>query len=206
MKIGIIGAGFIARAITTVAMKSGYEVMVSNSRGPDTLFSLTGSTGCQAGTATEAAAFGDLVVIAIPLKAYASIPVAELEGKIVLDANNYYPARDGQILELDQGLMISSELLAQHLPGSTIVKAFNAIAAADIATDGRPAGSIGRRALPIAGDDAAAKRTVTALFDELGFDVVDAGRLKEGYRFQPDTAPYCVPFDKADLRIALGAV
>lgn len=204
MKIGIIGAGFIARGVTAAAMKSGHEVMVSNSRGPNTLFSLTGTLGCQAGTPVEAAAFGDLVVIAIPLSAYQSIPKAELDGKIVLDANNYYPARDGQITELDQGVLTSSELLARHLPGSMIVKAFNAIIASDIVTDGRPAGSTARRALPIAGDDAAAKRTVTALFDEIGFDVVDAGPLTEGYRFQPDTAPYCVSFDKIGMRNALG--
>jgi predicted dinucleotide-binding enzyme len=113
--------------------------MVSNSRGPDTLFSLTGSTGCQAETAAKAAAFGNLVVIAIPLKACQSIPDAELVGKIVLDANNYYPDRGGHITELDRGRLTSSELLAQHLSRSRIVKAFKAIVAADIEKDGRPA-------------------------------------------------------------------
>jgi len=206
MKIGIIGAGFIARAVTAVAMKCGHEVMVSNSRGPDTLFSLTGTTGCMAGTPAEAAAFGDLVVIAIPLKAYKSIPDAELVGKIVLDANNYYPVRDGQITELDRGRLTSSELLAQHLPKSRIVKAFNAVTAADIEKDGRPAGATDRRALPIAGDDRTAKRIVSELFEELGFDIVDAGPLKEGYRFQPDTPAYCVPLSRGDLRAALDAV
>lgn len=180
--------------------------MVSNSRGPETLFSLTGSTGCQAGTPAEAAAFGDLVMVAIPLKAYQTIPVAELVGKIVLDANNYYAVRDGQIRELDKDQVTSSELLARHLPGSKIVKAFNAIAAGDIEQDGRPVGSADRRALPIAGDDATAKRTVSELFNELGFDVVDAGPLTEGYRFQPDTPAYCVPFDKNGMRAALDAV
>lgn len=206
MKIGIIGAGFIARAVTAVAMKSGHQVMVSNSRGPETLFSLTGSTGCKAGTAAEAAAFGDLVVVAIPLKAYQTIPEAELVGKIVLDANNYYPDRDGHISELDQNELTSSELLARHLPKSNIVKAFNAIAAADIERDGRPAGAPDRRALPIASDDAAAKRIVSVFFEELGFDIVDAGPLREGYRFQPDTPAYCVPLDGFALRAALNAV
>jgi predicted dinucleotide-binding enzyme len=137
MKIGVIGAGFIARGVIAVAMRSGHDVMVSNSRGPETVFSLTGSTGCKAGTPAEAAAFGDLVVVAIPLKAYQTVPVAELEGKIVLDANNYYPDRDGHIAELDTGAVTSSELLARHLSQSRIVKAFNAIASADIAKDGR---------------------------------------------------------------------
>lgn len=205
MKIGIIGAGFIARAVTAVTMKSGHEVMVSNSRGPDTLFSLTGTTGCKAGTPAEAAAFGELVVIAIPLKAYQSIPVTELVGKIVLDANNYYPVRDGHIEALDRGQLTSSELLAQHLPKSRIVKAFNAIVAADIEKDGGSAGAADRRALPIAGDDTTAKRIVSELFEEIGFDVVDAGPLKEGYRFQPDTAAYCVRLDKVGLREALSS-
>lgn len=205
MKIGIIGAGFIARAVTAVAMKAGHEVMVSNSRGPDTLFSLIGTTGCKAGTTAEAAAFGDVVVVAIPLKAFQSIPVAELKGKIVLDANNYYAVRDGVLEDLDVNGLTSSELLARHLPDSKIVKAFNAIAAADIEKDGRAPGVVGRRALPIAGDDTGAKEAVTALFDQLGFDVVDAGALSEGRRFQPDTPGYCIPLDRAELLAALAA-
>lgn len=205
MKIGIIGAGFIARAVTAVAMKAGHEVMVSNSRGPDTLFSLVGTTGCKAGTLAEAAAFGDIAIVAIPLKAYRSVPVAELKGKIVLDANNYYAVRDGHIEALNVDDITSSELLARHLPGSRIVKAFNAIPAADIEKDGRASGGADRRALPIAGDDASAKKTVIALFDQFGFDVVDAGALREGRRFQPDTPGYCVPLNEAGLRAALAA-
>lgn len=205
MKIGIIGAGFIARAVTDIAMKAGHEVMVSNSRGPDTLFSLVGSTGCKAGTTVEAAVFGDIVVVAIPLKAYQSIPVAELKGKIVLDANNYYAIRDGHIEGLGVDGLTSSELLARHLPESMIVKAFNAIPAADIVKDGRAAGDADRRALPISGDDTRAKETVIALFDQLGFDVVDAGSLREGRRFQPDTPGYCVPLNKAGMLAALAA-
>jgi predicted dinucleotide-binding enzyme len=178
--------------------------MVSNTRGPDTLFSLVGSIGCKAGTPEEAAAFGDIVLVAIPLKAYRTVPVAQLEGKIVFDANNYYPERDGHIGELDRDEMTTSELLARHLPKSTIVKAFNAITAADIERDGRSAGSPGRRALPIAGDDVAAKKAVAELLDELGFDTVDAGPLAEGRRFQKDTPAYCVRMDSEELQRALG--
>jgi 8-hydroxy-5-deazaflavin:NADPH oxidoreductase len=184
MQIGIIGAGFIARA---VAARAGHEVMVSNTRGPDTLFSLVGSVGCKAGTPEEAAAFGEIALVAIPLKSYQAVPATQLEGKIVLDANNYYPERDGRIDELDRDEITTSELLARHLPKSRIVKAFNAITAADIESDGRPAGSPGRRALPIAGDDAAAKKLAADLLDEFGFDTVDAGPLLEGRRFQKDT-------------------
>jgi 8-hydroxy-5-deazaflavin:NADPH oxidoreductase len=132
VKIGIIGAGFIARAVTAVAMKHGHEIMVSNTPSPETLFSLTASTGCKAGSPQEAAEFGDIVLVAIPLKAYQTIPVAPLEGKIVLDANNYYPERDGHIGELDRDEITTSELLARHLPKSKVVKVFNAIQAAHI--------------------------------------------------------------------------
>jgi predicted dinucleotide-binding enzyme len=204
MQIGIIGAGFIARAVAAVATRHGHDVMVSNTRGPDTLFSLVGSIGCKAGTPEQAAAFGDIALVAIPLKAYQAVPVAQLEGKIVLDANNYYPERDGHIDELDRDEITTSELLARHLPNSRIVKAFNAITAADIERAGRPTGSPGRRALPIAGDDAAAKKVAAELLDELGYDTVDAGPLVEGRRFQKDTPAYCVPMDSEELKRALG--
>jgi len=196
----------IARAVAAVAIKHGHEVMVSNTRTPDPLFSLTGTLGCKAGSPREAAEFGDIVLVAIPLKAYQTIPVAPLEGKIVLDANNYYPERDGHIGELDRDEITTSELLARHLPKSKVVKVFNAIQAAHIESDGRPAGSPDRRAHPIAGDDAAAKKVVADLLDQFGFDVVDAGPLAEGRRFQKDTPVYCVPMDSRKLQEALAAV
>jgi len=196
----------IARAVAAVAIKHGHEVMVSNTRTPDTLFSLTGSLGCKAGSPREAAEFGEIVLVAIPLKAYQTIPVAPLKGKIVLDANKYYPERDGHIGELDRDEITTSELLVRHLPKSKVVKVFNAVQAAHIETDGRPAGSPDRRAHPIAGDDAAAKKVVADLLDQFGFDVVDAGPLAEGRRFQKDTPAYCVPMDSRKLQEALAAV
>ncbi len=199
----MIGAGMIARAVAAVAIKHGHEVMVSNTRTPDTLFSLIRTLGCKAGSPEEAAAFGDIVLVAVPLKNYKSVPVAPLEGKIVLDANNYYPERDGHIDELDRDEITTSELLARHLPKSKVVKVFNAIQAADIEKDGRPAGSTGRRAHPIAGDDPAAKKVVADLLDQFGFDVLDAGPLAEGWRFQKDTPAYCVPLGTASLKKAL---
>jgi predicted dinucleotide-binding enzyme len=205
MKIGIIGAGFIAHAVAAVAIKHGHEVMVSNTRGPETLFSLVATVGCKAGTPEAAARFGDIVLVAIPLKAYRTIPVAPLDGKIVLDANNYYPGRDGHIDELDRNEITTSELLARHLPKSKVVKVFNAIKAADIETDGRPGGVLDRRAHPIAGDDAAAKKVVADLLDQFGFDVVDAGPLSEGWRFQKGTPAYCVPMVSRQLQEALAA-
>jgi 8-hydroxy-5-deazaflavin:NADPH oxidoreductase len=205
MKIGIIGAGFIARAVAAVAIKHGHEVMVSNTRGPETLFSLVATVGCKTGTPEAAARFGDIVLVAIPLKAYRTIPIAPLDGKIVLDANNYYPGRDGHIDELDRNEITTSELLARHLPNSKVVKVFNAIKAADIETDGRPGGVLDRRAHPIAGDDAAAKKVVADLLDQFGFDVVDAGPLSEGWRFQKNTPAYCVPMVSRQLQEALAA-
>jgi predicted dinucleotide-binding enzyme len=205
MKIGIVGAGMIARAVAAVAIKHGHEVMVSNTRGRDTMFSLIRTLGCEAGTPEEAAAFGEVVLIAIPLKNYKSVPLTPLEGKIVLDANNYYPERDGHIDELDRNETTTSELLGRHLPKAKIVKAFNAITAAQIESDGRPKGSSDRRALPIAGDDPTAKKIVADVLDQFGFDVVDAGLLAEGWRFQKDTPAYCVPLNSAKLGEALRA-
>ncbi|MCW2688620.1 MAG: oxidoreductase, coenzyme F420-dependent [Mycobacterium sp.] len=203
MKIGIIGAGSIAGAVAAVATRSGHDVMVSNTRGPATLSSLADAIGCRAGTPEEAAAFGNIALVAIPLKAYHTVPVAQLEGKIVLDATNYRPERDGHINELHRDEITTSELMARHLPKSTVVKALNAITAADIESDGLPSGLPGRRALPIAGDHAVAKKVVAELLDELGYDTVDAGPLVEGRRFQKDTPAFCVPMDSGGLQATI---
>lgn len=139
---------------------------------------------------TEAAQSGEIVVITIPLKEYKTVPVAPLAGKVVIDTNNYYPQRDGHIPELDNESTTTSELLQAHLPTSKVVKAFNHIYAAALTTDGQPAGTKNRRALVIAGDDQSAKATVARLLDQFGFDTVDAGPLKEGWRIQRDTPGY----------------
>ena len=205
MKIGIIGAGFIGRALATLAVRSGHEVMISNSRHPRTLGSTAVAIGCGIGTAQDAAAFGDVVFIAIPLLAYQEIPAPPLAGKIVVDANNYYPQRDGVIEALDRHETTTSEMLAQHLAGAKVVKAFNAILQGDLEKDGRAAGAPDRRALPIAGDDTQAKQVVTGLIDAFGFDVVDAGPLSEGWRFERAKPAYCIALDVAGLEQALAA-
>jgi 8-hydroxy-5-deazaflavin:NADPH oxidoreductase len=207
MKIGIIGAGFVGRAVAKLAIKAGHQVMLSNSRGPQTLFSLRPMIGCEIGTATEAAAFGDIVVIAVPLTAIGQLPVAEIAGKPVIDAVNYYPERDGQVAELDNQITTTSEYLAGFLPQSKITKAFNAIQMTDLEKDGLPAGNPQRRALPVAGDDAETKKTVIALYDAFGFDAVDVGALSEGWRFQRGMPSYCVRMTESELKAALeGAV
>ena len=190
--IGIIGAGMIGSQLARLAVKYGYQVVISNSRGPATLSALVAELGPKAcaATPTEAGTAGDIVVVTVPLKAYRTIPVEPLAGKIVIDTNNYYPQRDGHIPELDDESTTTAELLQRHLPTSKVVKAFNHIHAASLTTEGQPAGTKHRRALVIAGDDQEAKATVRALIDKFGFDVVDAGPLKEGWRIQRDTPGY----------------
>jgi predicted dinucleotide-binding enzyme len=190
--IGLIGAGHIGSQIARAALKSGYDVVLSNSRGPETLSALIAELGPKARAATpaEAARAADIAVVTVPLKAYRSVPVEPLAGKIVIDTNNYYPQRDGRIPELDNESTTSSELLQGHLPTSKVVKAFNHIYASQITTDGQAAGTPNRRALVIAGNDAEAKKAVTRLLDQFGFDTVDAGPLKEGWRIQRDTPGY----------------
>jgi predicted dinucleotide-binding enzyme len=190
--IGLIGAGHIGGQIARLAVANGYQVVLSNSRGPETLGTLVAELGpnARAATVADAARSGDIVVVTVPLKNYLAVPVEPLAGKIVIDTNNYYPGRDGHIPELDNESTTTSELLQAHLPTSKVVKAFNHIYAAQLTTDGRPAGSRDRRALVIAGNDADAKTTVTKLLNQFGFDTVDAGPLKEGWRIQRDTPGY----------------
>jgi predicted dinucleotide-binding enzyme len=190
--IGLIGAGHIGGTVARLAVAGGCDVVLSNSRGPETLAELVGELGSQARAATpaEAARAGDLAVVTIPLKAYRSVPVEPLAGKVVIDTNNYYPARDGQLAELDNGSTTSSELLQGHLSGARVVKCFNDIFFVHLQALARPSGSPERSALPIAGNDPEAKATVTAFLDAIGYDAVDAGPLAEGRRFQPGTPAY----------------
>ena len=203
--IGFIGAGQIGATLAKLAVAHGYDVIVSNSRGPETLTDLVAELGdrARAGTAAEAAAQGDLVVVTIPVKAVPSVPVAELAGKLVIDTNNYYSQRDGQIAVLDDGSTTVSGYLQQHLPTSSVVKAFNNINYLDLGALGVPAGSPDRLALPVAGDDPDARQAVVALIDELGFDAVDAGPLSESWRFEKDHPAYGLKSDVAAVTRAL---
>jgi predicted dinucleotide-binding enzyme len=205
--IGLIGAGHIGSQVARLAVAHGYCVVISNSRGPETLASLTVELGpnARAATVADAAKAGDLVVVTMPLKNIRQVPVEPLAGKIVIDTNNYYPQRDGHIPELDDESTTSSELLQAHLKTSKVVKSFNHIAAAQLTTDAQPPGSTNRRAMVVAGDDADAKTTVSRLLDQFGFDPVDAGPLKEGWRIQPDTPGYAARRTAAELRRDLAA-
>ncbi|MCW2820306.1 MAG: oxidoreductase coenzyme F420-dependent [Marmoricola sp.] len=190
--IGLIGSGHIGSTVARLAVAAGHDVVLSNSRGPETLTDLVDELGPQARAATpaEAAAAGDVVVVTIPLKAYREVPVEPLRGKVVIDTNNYYPQRDGQLAELDDESTTVSELLQAHLPESRVVKAFNNIYFGHLGTLQRPHGDPERSVLAIAGDDAEAKQSVTDLLDDLGYDAYDVGPLSEGWRYQRDTPAY----------------
>jgi len=205
--IGLIGAGHIGSQLARLAVAQGHHVVISNSRGPETLAELVRELGpkARAATPTEAAQAGEIVVVTIPLRNIGSVPVAPLVGKVVIDTNNYYPQRDGQIAALDNESTTTAELLQAHLPNSKVVKAFNHIYAAQLTTDGKPARAPNRRALVIAGDDASAKATVAKLIDSFGFDTVDAGRLAEGWRIQRDTPGYGPQHNAEQLRADLAA-
>jgi predicted dinucleotide-binding enzyme len=205
MKIGVIGAGNIGRALARTAVAGVHQVMLANSRGPGSLKEVAASLHCEAGTVAQAAAFGDVVIVAIPLRAIDQLEPEDFKGKIVLDANNYYPARDGAIEVLDAHQGTTSGLLQRRLSSARVVKFFNAILQDDIQAHAKTAGAPDRRALPIAGDDPEAKRIAAKLVDEFGFDPVDAGSLEESWRFERAMPAYCVPLDAAHLSAALAS-
>ena len=190
--IGLIGSGNIGSTVARLAVEAGHDVVLSNSRAPETLSDLVVELGprARAAYAAEAAEAGDIVVVTIPLKNYRQVPVETLRGKVVIDTDNYYPQRDGQIAELDDESTTTSELLQAHLPDSHVVKAFNNIFFQHLAVLGRPSGSPERSVLAIAGDDADAKKAVSALLDDLGYDAYDVGPLAEGWRYQRDLPAY----------------
>lgn len=203
--LGIIGAGHIGSQIARVAVANGYDVVIANSRGPQTLTDLVEELGprAKAGTPEEAGTAGDVIVVTVPLHAIDQIPVEPLAGKIVLDTNNYYFERDGHIEALDRGETTTSQLLQQHLPTSKVAKAFNHIGAADITTDGAPAGAADRRALATSGDAPEAVEFVTRFYDQAGFDTVDIGPLSESWRVERDRPAYVVRQNAAELKANL---
>ncbi|MET4924399.1 NAD(P)-binding domain-containing protein [Streptomyces sp. PSRA5] len=194
--LGFIGSGSIGTRIAQLAIAAGIDVVLSNSRGPETLAKTVAELGERARAATpeEAARAGDWVVVSIPLAPYRELPVTALAGKVVLDTINYYPMRDGHIDALDSGRTTTTELVQEHLAGAKLVKAFNNISDHHITALARPAGAADRSALPIAGDDPRANASAADLISRLGFDTVDAGPLTESWRFEPETAPYALPY------------
>jgi predicted dinucleotide-binding enzyme len=193
MKIGIIGAGNIGGNLTRRLTALGHDVSVANSRGPHTLTALADETGATPVPVEEAARGAEVVVVAIPVKAVPDLPTGlfdeAVEGVAVIDTGNYYPRRDGKIAEIEDEGLTESRWTERQL-GHPVIKAFNGTYAQDILDRARPADGPDRMALPVAGDDEAAKRKVRALIDELGFDTVDAGGLDDSWRQQPGTPVY----------------
>jgi len=205
MSIGIIGAGNIGGTLARLWRKLGYEVLIANSRGPETLRDFAAETGAKAVTAPEAVQGVDVVVITIPQKSVHKLPGGLFanvpEDVVVIDTNNYYPARDGHIEAIEQGA-IESVWVSEQI-GRPVIKAFNNIAYMSLLEKGAPKGTPGRLALPVAGDDASRKAKVLRLIDELGFDPVDAGSLADSWRQQPGTPVYVRNFDEPQTRTAL---
>ncbi len=206
MKVGIIGAGNIGGNLTRRLTALGHEVSVANSRNPDTLSELATETGAIAVLASEVAAGADVVVVTIPMKAVPDLPSGLLNGAaddvVVIDTCNYYPQqRDGRITDIEDG-MTESRWVEKQL-GVSVVKAFNGIYAEHLLTRGVPAGTDGRIALPVAGDDADAKAVAMEFVDSLGFDPVDDGGLDDSWRQQPGTPVYGADLDADGVRKAL---
>jgi predicted dinucleotide-binding enzyme len=205
MKIGIIGAGNIGGTLTRRFSALGHQVAVANSRQPETLADLAAETGATAVLAEEAADGAQVVVITIPQKSVPNLPAGLLDGAasglVVIDTNNYYPQRDGRIDAIENGTT-ESRWVAQQI-GHPVVKAFNGIRAQHLLERGQAPGTPGRIALPVAGDDEAAKAVVMQLVDELGFDPVDAGTVDESWRQQPGSPVYGRDYDADGVRRAL---
>jgi predicted dinucleotide-binding enzyme len=207
MKIGIIGAGMIGETLARRLTALGHEVVIANSRGPETLRELAAETGARAVTVAEAARGGEIVIVTIPQRAVPDLPVDLFAGVpedvVVVDTGNYYPVRDGRIDAIEDG-QVESAWVAEHL-GRPVVKAFNNIASQSLLENGRPEGAPSRIALPVAGDAPGARQKVMRLVDELGFDPVDAGIMEDSWRQQPGTPCYAADLDAPRLKEALAA-
>ncbi|QKJ18064.1 NADPH-dependent F420 reductase [Microbacterium hominis] len=204
---GIIGAGHIGSQVARALTRAGHEVVIANSREPETLADLIEELGplARAATATDAAEAAEVAVVAVPMRAIGDVPVEQLAGKVVLDTNNYYWERDGHIPALDAGEATTSGLLQAHLPTSMVAKAFNNIYAHEITTTGAPAGTSGRRALGTASDFPEAIAVITEVYDALGFDTVSAGELDESWRLERDRPGYGAVQTVDEMRANLAA-
>ena len=199
--IGILGSGHAGSNLARAAIAHGYDVVLSNSQGPDSLAGLVADLGpgARAATPAQAAAEGDFAIVAIPITTIPQIPVEPLAGKVVIATVNYFPQRDGHFPEIDNGTTTAPGVLQAHLPASRVVRAFSMIDAADMSGDGHPEGDPKRRALALAGDDPAARQLVTGLYHEFGFDAVDLSGLAESWRVDPGQPAFVVRQDAAQL-------
>lgn len=199
--IGVIGAGHIGRNFSIAAIRAGYDIVISNATGPDTLTGLIAELGPQAraATAADAAAAGDFALVATPMAGIDGVPVEPLAGKVVLTTNNYFAERDGPNAQIDSGELTVPQYVQAHLPTSKVARAFNHIEAAQIVSDGRPRGTGDRRALAYAAGDPEAKRRAAELYEAFGFDAVEVGGLDEAWRLDVDQPTFVVRMDKDEL-------
>ena len=199
--IGILGSGHVGNNLAKAAIAHGYDVVLSNTQGPDSLSGLVKELGPHASAATPAGAAGagDFAIVAIPLATVDQVPVEPLAGKVVIATVNYFPQRSGHIPEIDNGTATAPGLLQAHLPASRVVRAFSMINAAEMSGDGHPQGDPKRRALALAGDDPAAKQLVAGLYDEFGFDAVDIGGLDQSWRIEAGQPAFVVRQNLAEL-------
>ena len=203
MRVGVIGSGHVGATAARLLAAAGHDVVFANSRGPDTLADLVDEIGerARAETVAGAAGDGDVVLLALPFGGYGELPAEQLAGKVVIDAGNYYPGRDGHDAALDDDETTSSEELAALVPGARVVKAFNTLFWEHLRDRG---GEPDRIVLFVAGDDADAKATVAALIEDIGFAPVDVGDLAGGGRKLQPGGPLSgalVPESEAAARV-----
>jgi len=205
--IGIIGSGHVGSSLARAAVTHHYDVVLSNSQGPQSLTSLVAGLGPRASAATpdEAAAAADFAIVAIPITAVDQVPVEPLAGKVVIATINYFPQRDGHFPDIDNGTTTAPGVLQRHLPASKIVRAFSMLDAADMSQDGHPPGDPKRRALALAGDDADAKQLVAGLYDQFGFDALDLGSLDASWRVDPGQPAFVTRQNLSELKANVAA-
>lgn len=205
--LGIVGVGKIGIALARLVARAGCTVTLGSRRGPDGLRHLVAELGANAipGTAADAAAAGDMVVVAVPFSVIDDLPREELAGKILIDATNYVPWRDGTIDALEKDHTATSAYVQDLYPDSQVVKAFNHIVWSDIPADARPPGAADRRGIAIAGDHAESAETVAALIDRLGFDPVNIGTLDESWRIQIGSPGWITHYSAAELAAKIRA-
>lgn len=203
--IGVVGAGHIGRSFSLAAIANGYEVVIANNTGPETLGALVAELGSRAtaAAAVNAAAAGDFAIVAVPMAGAEALPVEQLAGKVVLTTCNYFVERDGPIAEIDAGEVTVPEYVQARLPTSHVVRAFNHLDAAAIASDGTPPGTPNRRALGYAGDEPGAKKLTADLYEGFGFDAVDVGGLSDAWRLDVDQPTFVVRQNADELRANL---
>jgi 8-hydroxy-5-deazaflavin:NADPH oxidoreductase len=203
--IGVIGAGHIGRSFSLAAIAKGYEIVIANNSGPETLGELVAELGpsASAATAADAAATGEFAILAIPLSGAGALPAESLVGKVVITTCNYFAKRDGPIAEIDSGELTVPQYLRARMPTSKLVRAFNHLDAAAIVSDGTPAGTPNRRALGYAGDDLGAKKLAADLYEEFGFDAVEVGGLADAWRLDVDQPAFVVRQNADELRANL---